>query len=237
MLITKYDISSDKLQRDHTLIMLSDLHNKPYKKILKQVKAENPECILIAGDLVDRHRRTWRRVIPFLKSCTEIAPTFMSLGNHEVKFPKISTDQIRATGVILLDNEFTSFDELTIGGQRPIYLEKPEDMLAWLHEFEAQQGFKLLLSHHPEYYEKYLKGRSIDLILSGHAHGGQFIINTKRHGKVGVFAPGQGLFAHYVHGMYGNMLVGAGLANTVAPFAPRINNPCEIIRIDLHPGS
>lgn len=237
MKLTTYERTSGAVSRPYKLILLSDLHNKPYEKILAQVAAEQPDAILVAGDVVDRHRKTWKRALPFLRACAAIAPTFFSYGNHEIKFPKLSAEDIAATGVTLLDDSFTHFGELVIGGHTPY------TGFGWLDAFEQERGYRILLNHHPEYFEKEPKGRkeftgnpglsthgAIDLILSGHAHGGQWRFFSR-----GVFAPGQGLFAKYVRGAYGNMIVGTGLANTAAPLVPRLFNPREIVEIVVRP--
>jgi len=100
---------------------------------------------------------------------------------------------------------------------------------SWLPEFERQAGFKILMCHHPEYWtlrEPKLFFHPIDLVLAGHAHGGQI-----RFGNRGVYAPGQGLFPRYVggvyQGVYGKMIVSRGLSNTSR--IPRIGNPPELV--------
>ena len=104
----------------------------------------------------------------------------------------------------------------------------------WLDAFEAEPGYKLLLCHHPEYWalqEPFLKRRRIDLVLAGHAHGGQ--IRLFGHG---LYAPGQGLlpaFTAGVHaGEHGTLVVSRGLANTVCPI-PRLFNPRELVYLEL----
>ena len=95
----------------------------------------------------------------------------------------------------------------------------------FLSAFEKVDGFKILLCHHPEYYKKYLYDRNIDLIISGHAHGGQV-----RFLNQGLFAPGQGLFPKFTSGMHdGKLIVSRGIAGT--ELFPRINNSAEIVYI------
>lgn len=234
---TVYEKHTPKVKRAYKLIMLSDIHNKPFEKLIAQVAAEQPDAILVVGDVVDRHRKTWRRALPFLKACADTAPTFFSYGNHEIKFPKLSPEDIAGTGVTLLDDSCVPFGDLLLGGHTPY------TRFDWLSEFEQADGYKVLLNHHPEYYEKEPDGRKaftdrpglrdhdgIDLILSGHAHGGQW-----RFFDRGVLAPGQGFFAKYVRGEYGNMIVGTGCANTAAPLIPRFFNPREIVEIHILP--
>ncbi len=104
----------------------------------------------------------------------------------------------------------------------------------WLDEFESKRGFKILLSHHPEYWavqEPMLCDRNIDLVCSGHVHGGQ--IRVMGHG---LFAPGQGILPRYAGGLSSNgdrnLIVSRGLANT-AP-VPRFGNPRELVWINLY---
>ena len=120
--------------------------------------------------------------------------------------------------------------------QSKTYNERKIPSYEWLHEFEEQEGFKVLLCHHPEYWalqEPYLKDHHIDLVLSGHAHGGQI-----RIGNHGLFAPGQGWLPKYTsgvhHGLYGQMIISCGLANT--SWVPRVHNSTEIVYIDIVPG-
>lgn len=237
MKVTRYERSTPEVTSTYNLVMLSDVHNKPFENLVEQVAKLQPDAILVVGDIVDRHRKTYKRALPFLKACAETAPTYFSYGNHEIKFPKLSAEDITGTGVVLLDDDFITFGDLVIGGHTPY------TKFDWLSDFEQEEGYKILLSHHPEYYEKEPEGRKaftgnpglcsyegVDLILSGHAHGGQW-----RFFNRGVLAPGQGMFAKYVHGEYGNMIVGAGCANTATPLIPRFFNPREILYITIRP--
>jgi predicted MPP superfamily phosphohydrolase len=99
--------------------------------------------------------------------------------------------------------------------------DKKEPDTEWLKD--CPDGYKILLSHHPEYYP--LIEPYADLILSGHAHGGQFRLFGR-----GLFAPGQGFLPRYSKGMYGKMCVSAGLTNTT--WVPRINNPTELVIVE-----
>ncbi|MBP5460205.1 MAG: metallophosphoesterase [Clostridia bacterium] len=225
MKVTKYQKVSPKVHRPYRLILLTDIHNKPFDRLVQQVAGEKPDAILVAGDIVDRHRKTWKRALPFLRACADVAPTFFSYGNHEVKFPIVRAEDIAETGAVLLDNSCIRFGDLVFGGQTP------KADTSWLEGFEEQEGYRILLNHHPEYWVKWgLRERDIDLILAGHAHGGQW-----RFFDRGVLAPGQGLMAKYVRGEYGNMIVSTGCSNTAAPLVPRFFNPREIVVITVVP--
>lgn len=228
MVLTKYKLITNKLAGNRRIVMLSDLHNVPYKHIIKMTKDAEPDIILVVGDLVDRHRKTYNRVLPFLRECVQIAPTFFSYGNHEVKFPVITPQEFKSTGITLLDNTWADWNGLCIGGLTPY------SDYSWLDEFEKQDGYKIMMTHEPEYFwqAQRLKDRDIDLVLAGHVHGGQIRLKD----GTGLFAPEQGFFAKFVHGQYDNMIIGAGLCNSARPLIPRINNPKEVVLIELIGG-
>ena len=102
-------------------------------------------------------------------------------------------------------------------------------LLDFINKFSTlNDGFKILLCHYPHYYHRYIKNTDIDLILSGHAHGGQWRIFGR-----GVFAPHQGLFPKYTSGMHDDrLIISRGVVNNAKPI-PRLFNPCEIILINL----
>ena len=264
--------------------VVSDFHNGDPGKVLAIFeKGKKPDLILIPGDVILGYLpekgslviETSANVLPLLKGCANIAPTYMSLGNHECLLASEDTDLIRSTGVILLDNEWTEYGsgdtKLLIGGltsthvlsynkfrdeynkerlfrneetllyperRRPKGLSKVRTESSWLDGFEAAEGYKILLSHHPEFWsmrEPMLKDRRIDLVLSGHAHGGQWRIFGH-----GIFAPGQGLFPKYTEGIhcgpYGQLIVSRGLSNPYRKI-PRLGNPCEVVLIELGQSS
>ena len=174
----------------------------------------------------------------FLTQASRIAPTYYALGNHERYVNDADRAAIAATGAILLDNASATAAvggyTLRIGGLSSRGLAKDT---AWLTEFCADPAagatpvWKVLLCHHPEYYHK-LEGAGVrlpalDLILSGHAHGGQMRLFGKP-----LFAPGQGFFPKLAGGLYdGRLIVSRGLSDTA--HTPRFNNPKELVMIDV----
>ena len=238
-----------------TVALLADLHDRPYFSIIQSLSDRRPATICIAGDVVfgDPPKdgnlliQTQKYVLPFLRACCALAPTFLSLGNHEKAVCGEDLQRIRDTGCVLLDNSWTTYNGMVLGGltshfvldfrrlrekkherypdrgSEPRVIKEPET--GWLEEFERQAGYRILLCHHPEYYPRYLKRRDIDLVLSGHAHGGQW-----RIGSQGIFAPSQGLFPRLTDGVHdGRLVISRGLSNR-AP-VPRLNNPPEIVYV------
>ena len=146
-------------------------------------------------------------------------------------------------GVIILDNEF---DKITINDESIIILGM-KDPSFYPKEISADQtsynlketmdkigntnSFKLLLSHRPELFETYVEN-DVDLVLTGHAHGGQIRIPFIG----GLIAPDQGLFPKYTGGIFTknntSMIVSRGIGNSIFPF--RINNRPELVIITLN---
>lgn len=188
--------------------------------------------------------------LDLLKQCAAITTTYFSFGNHEWLLADEDVEMIASTGVVILDNSWVVKDGVVFGGlssaslafyrnyrnhqkEKVLYPGEfpaprafvPMPDLSWLPEFEKENGFKILLCHQPEYYTKYLKGMSIDLILSGHAHGGQIRIGSR-----GLYAPDQGLFPKLISGVIGDRLViSRGLSNPSR--LPRFHNPTEVVYI------
>lgn len=229
--INEYTFTSNA---DLCFAFVSDLHDTDNEPILEEIKKRRPNGVLIAGDFV-HNTEMYKKGIEFLRLANDIAPVFCSLGNHERKLQFDPIPMIKETKATLLDNDYAEFSGIFIGGLSSGYKQNekqgelkqtPAPDLDFVNRFSALDGFKILLSHHPEYYPAYLKDKQIDIVLSGHAHGGQWRIFNR-----GIFSPGQGLFPKYTSGLYGNLLVGRGLGNPW-PF-PRIMNAPEIIFVKL----
>ncbi|MCC8152568.1 MAG: metallophosphoesterase [Lachnospiraceae bacterium] len=232
------------------IVLAADLHNKPYEAVIAAMKDAKPDMIAVAGDLMCERNHAaaepakQENALGFLTAAVTIAPTFYSPGNHETftmpdgKFADMKP--IIETGAVFLDDSSVMWNGIHIGGLSSPAVHTPADgtgdnnkpkdrepNLLWLNEFDQLDGFKILLCHQPEYYPKYLKSTSVDMILSGHAHGGQW-----RFFGQGIFAPGQGWFPKLTSGIHEERLViSRGLANTAR--IPRICNETELVIIDV----
>ena len=225
---TEYTFRTGKVKKTLRFAVASDLHSDSFDDVLEEFSC--CDAVLIPGDLVDRHRRNNENALRFLQTVPEIVPVFYSIGNHENKF-KDREDYLKKVAesrVTLLDNESTDFYGVRIGGLSSTLSKEPDS--AFLDRFEQEDGYRLLLCHHPEIYRDYVSGRNIDLTLCGHAHGGQIQFFGR-----GLYAPGQGLFPKLTHGLHdgGKMLISRGMTNGAKPRVPRINNPCELIILNL----
>ncbi len=229
------------------IAVVADFHsrrgNQHYEKIIRFLNEEIPDIILCPGDIfnnadkmsvIESHNKNG---FDFLKKCRETAPVFFSVGNHEHGISPSNRALLAEVGITVLDNEFTVCNGIAIGGLstgyclgKKDYITHPKPDIEFINSFSLIPGFKILLCHHPEYWSKYINGKSINLTVSGHAHGGQWCLFGQ-----GVYAPGQGLFPKYTHGVHGTeneaLVISRGLTNTV--HVPRFFNPCELIFIQL----
>ena len=230
-ILTEYTFRTDRVDRPLRLAVAPDIHSSPFEDVLEEFS--RCDAVLIPGDLVDRHRRNHSNALRFLETAPDCAPVFLSIGNHERKYRDRETflQKVRESRVTLLDNESTDFHGIRLGGLSSARDGVPDR--EFLNRFEKEEGYRLLMCHHPEMYRDYVAGRAIDLTVCGHAHGGQ--IQIAGHG---LYAPGQGLFPKLTHGLYdnGKMLLSRGMTNGAKPRFPRIGNPCELIILNIIPG-
>ena len=249
--LNTYTISSERLPEafdGYRIAHVSDLHNaelgKDNEKLLNMLREAKPDIIAITGDLIDSRHTDIDIALQFTKAAMEIAPCYYVTGNHEARVSEY--DELKAglieQGVVVLEDATTeiSLDGDTIiltGVNDPSYQtdylfgDSETVMNGKLQEIsDAENGFTVLLSHRPELFEIYADN-NMDLVLSGHAHGGQFRLPFIG----GIVAPNQGLFPKYDAGLYieenTNMVVSRGIGNSILPF--RFNNRTEVIMIDL----
>ena len=227
---TIHRIRSQKIPEAIQFAVAADLHSAPFDDVLADFRA--CDAVLIPGDLVDRHRQNNENALRFLRTVPKMVPVFYSIGNHERKYRDAEDfrQRILDSGAVLLDDDSCDFRGIRIGGVSSKIGRIPDK--AFLDRFEHEEGFKLLMCHHPEMYRDYVRGRDIDFTVCGHAHGGQIQIGGR-----GLYAPGQGFFPELTCGLHdgGRMIISRGMTNGAKPRIPRINNPCELIILKLEP--
>ena len=248
--LTEYNVKCENITQNTVFALVSDLHGNDPAEAIRILKYISPNYILAAGDIFEvmdgSEKIKNESGFALLAACASIAPTFFALGNHEVgathswslkwklskqKGKDISEENMKrlvGTGVHFLDGSFEIYDGIAFCGIGTGLVNKGGiPKLEVLDSFCGIDAPKILICHHPEYYKKYLKDKNIDLIVSGHAHGGQWRIFGR-----GVYAPGQGLFPKYTSGVYDNKLVvSRGLKK--GRVVPRIFNPPEIVKITI----
>lgn len=243
---TFYQVESDKLVSNMRIVFLTDLHLSTFGEnnieLVTRVQALKPDLILIGGDMNIRNNDDYSVVISLCQQLVDITDVYYALGNHELS--RILTNDwdiyndVEATGVTMLNNIYVKVqvgdNVLYIGGVSQPKADIPMYSNGIIQSLAEADGFKLLLSHYPSNYDM-IYPYDIDLVLAGHLHGGQ--INLPYFD--GVFSPEDGLFPDYTEGEFTEngttMIVGRGLGNSHD--FPRINNPPEIVIIDLSSSS
>lgn len=234
-----------------TIAQVSDLHNAEFgggnRELLAILEEAEPDLIAITGDLIDSRRTDPAPALAFLEGAVELAPVCYVTGNHEFRAYDAYQDlksQMEELGVIVLENESMVLEEVplrVIGLDDPSFGVRsdpsatPEQILQGaLTALAPQAGEEdlrtVLLAHRPEYVELYAQ-HGADLVLSGHAHGGQ----VRLPGVGGLYAPGQGFLPRYTSGLYQigetSLVVSRGLGNSLFPL--RVNNRPEVVLVKL----
>lgn len=259
--INKYKLTIANLPshlRGKKIVQLSDLHfranmnNGFVKSILTKVETQEPDIIVITGDTLHASVEYLEDtpIEDFLLDLRDIAPTYVVTGNHDLaneNFEDFCTLVTRSGCQLMIDDaQYASFKnekdtkDLVIMGfaERGDMDNIPEPALSNIDLTDKMKSKpKILLAHHPEYFDKYLEDESKapDLTLAGHAHGGQFILPYFG----GLFTRTQGFFPKYDFGIFidendetKRMIVNRGVGNSGFPF--RVNNRAEIITIILN---
>ena len=249
--VNEYEIVSDRIPEAFTgfrIAQVSDLHNKDfgegYGQLLTLLSEINPDIIVVTGDLIDSRHTDLDIALEFAWQAGKIARVYYVSGNHEARVPEyedLKNGLVKA-GVVILENQKIQItregESITLMGiDDPSFL---EDYLFGDSETVARQaiedlqnesdGYTILLSHRPELFDLYVD-TGMDLVFSGHAHGGQFRLPLVG----GLVAPNQGFFPKYDAGQFNEenttMIVSRGVGNSIIPI--RFNNRPEIVLVTL----
>lgn len=249
--VNEYEIVSDRIPEAFAgfrIAQVSDLHNKDfgegYGQLLTLLSEINPDIIVVTGDLIDSRQTNLDVALQFAWQAGKIARVYYVSGNHEARVPEyedLKTGLVKA-GVVILENQKVQItregESITLMG-----IDDPsfqEDYLFGDSESVARQaiedlknesdGYTVLLSHRPELFDLYVD-TGMDLVFSGHAHGGQFRLPFIG----GLVAPNQGFFPEYDAGQFNEenttMIVSRGVGNSIIPI--RFNNRPEIVLVTL----
>ena len=253
----KFPEEFDKFRIVHLSDIHNRLQGYLADDVIKIITRNRPDIIIITGDYYDAHEMIYDNSFALMKRLADICPVYYVSGNHEELTPDIRDEffeGVKKSGVRFLDNETETItrngksisligvrDYMSYAESREVIdrafeklLDFPDeekmlngftDMLGKLTS-EAECDFKILLSHRPELFEEYVN-ENINLVFSGHAHGGQFRIPFIG----GLFAPNQGTFPKYAEGCHEKnntvLIISRGIGNSSFPL--RLNNHPEII--------
>lgn len=249
--VNEYEMISNRIPEAFSgfrIAQISDLHNAQFGErnegLLSLLSQADPDIIVITGDLIDSRHTDIEIALEFCESAIEIAPVYYVTGNHEARVTEYEDlkNGLEENGIVILENEKVrlSRDEeyITLMGiQDPsfttdyLFGDAESVAAATLSEFQNESDrYTVLLSHRPELFNVYVDSQ-IDLVFSGHAHGGQFRLPFIG----GLVAPNQGFFPEYDAGLFSKenttMVVSRGAGNSIIPL--RFNNRPEIVVVEL----
>ena len=253
---TYYTYKAEHLDAEfdgYRIVQISDLHNakfgKDNQKLVDRIRECEPDMIVLTGDLVDSNHTNVDRAVQFVDEIVKICPVYYVTGNHEYWLEASEYDELMSgladAGVVILDDQVVeisrgdakfrlvglddrSLSDGTLGTLLNDQAGQKEETAD--NENSEKKEFTVVLAHEPQYLARYASA-GVDLVLSGHAHGGQFRLPFVG----GIVTPDQGFFPEYTAGEYymdsTEMIVSRGLGNSVIPV--RLFNYPEIVCVEL----
>lgn len=223
-----------------TICHLSDLHSEEFgqgnSRLVDMIAGGNPDIIVMTGDMVKKNDPDENVFLTLCERLPSLAPTYYITGNHETY--GLHDDlpaKVAERGIHFIDNRHTRIERegesFCLAGAGEYYTYGSYGLHAAVTGI-PEEDCTILLAHHPECMADYAL-KKVDLVLSGHTHGGQI-----RFPLVGgVFCPDQGLFPQYIDGMHHSgmtrMYISRGLGSSTVPM--RINCPPELAFLTLKP--
>ena len=249
LILRTYTVASPKLTAEVRLAVVTDFHSSDNADdVVAMVTSCAPDAVLMVGDMFDddTQNRPTERTLSLMRQLSALYPCYYVSGNHEAWTGEMDAlyQQTEEAGVTVLR---MSSGVLTVRGQRialcgipdpyeMVYSGAPdtEEQLRQALEDVDSADFTVLLAHRPELLAKYAQF-PLDLVVSGHAHGGQVRIPGALNG---LYAPNQGWFPKLAGGAYTQdgttLIVSRGLA--VRTRLPRIFNRPEVVLVRCVPA-
>ena len=242
-----YTVASQRLPDafdGYRIALVSDLHNTQTgsltEDLLDMLRQAEPDMIAITGDLIDYYQTKPQISLAFVAEAVKIAPCYFVSGNHEARYSGYGTFrselenlgvQVLADTRLFLEKDGDSVLLIGIEDTYPVDLEENavlDGKLQWL--VREADPYTVVLSHRPVTVEVFAS-HGVDLVLSGHMHGGQFRLPFIG----GIYTPSTGFFPEYDAGLYTKgetyLIVSRGIGNSIFPL--RVNNPPELIIVQL----
>lgn len=250
--VTRYEYKNPGISGNFKVVHLTDLHNYQFgtknHRLVEKVREENPDLIFLTGDMLNEDETRTDIYINLVEQLVEIAPVYVSLGNHEMEYMNRAGNnnlisKIEQAGAVVLNEQYIDMEVngilVRLGGVYGYILTPDETKNSeqiFMEEFQDTDRFKILLSHIPEglLLWKNMEYWDVDLVFSGHVHGGQ--VRLPFIG--GLYDPEEGYFPTYTKGMFecgnGTMILSAGLGSSRGRL--RINNFPEMVVCEIRNG-
>ena len=202
--VMDYKIKSDKIKETTKIVLISDLHNSQFgsknKRLVDKIQKQDPDLILMDGDMLNEDGKNAQTAVELISALKKIAPVYYALGNHEIAYrqrrDKNLYQKLQKAGAKVVEKEYEDIkvrgNKIRIGGLyeyafavdgagNMVKKNIPSQVRDFLMDYENTDTFKIMLSHRPD---SFVFGQAadtwkIDLVVSGHVHGGQVRIPGK----------------------------------------------------------
>lgn len=250
IVIREYTADTGKSDTGFRAVVISDLHDHRFggdnEELAEKVREADPDIIIMDGDMLNAESENASVPLELIGLLKDTAPIYYALGNHELSYMANGhsdlMEELENAGAVVLDKNYVDIEingtQVRLGGLYDYAfglngnndaLAAPNDTLSFLKDFQNTDRMKIMLSHRPDsfIFGDASKVWDVDLVISGHNHGGQVVIPFLG----GLYGGDQGWFPEYIHGMYqkDNILLfeTSGLGSDKQKL-PRFNNPPEI---------
>ncbi|HBI93582.1 MAG TPA: hypothetical protein DDY58_14815 [Terrisporobacter glycolicus] len=252
-----YSITTNQINNSVNLVIISDLHDNQLgennKDLIDQINSLSPDIIFVVGDVVNSDSKDSKIVTNLMKQLCENHKVFYSLGNTDMDYMKTGTSnlvkELDDVGVTVLDNGYKDIDlngnKIRIGGMYAYAFglngnndvdknTMEEGVFDFLNDFQDTDNYKIMMAHRPD---SFIFGNAsdkwnIDLVVSGHNHGGQVVLPFVG----GLYGGDQGWFPKYDKGLFDlnkiKILITSGLGSGKQKL-PRFNNPPEVVNLEI----
>ena len=254
----EYTISSDRINSEVKLALISDLHDHTFgeknEELVQMLKEQEPDLILMAGDMINDISKDSHVAVELIEQVKDIAPVYYSLGNQEEDYIGRGTsdllNELKDAGAIVLDESYQDIqvngNAIRLGGMYDYAFaldgnntttkeSMRPSLYQFLTDFQDTDSYRLMMAHRPDsfIFGDATRTWEIDLVVSGHNHGGQVILPFLG----GIYGGDQGWFPKYVDGVHHfkkvkNMVITRGLGSGEEKL-PRFNNKPEVVMIYL----
>ena len=253
--VSNFTVTSDKIISSFRIVLISDLHDHLFgsdnEKLAEKIREQSPDIIILDGDMINADSENDDVAVELVYSLKEIAPVYYSYGNHEYGYIEAGNDSLQkdleAAGTVVLNNRNVDIEvngnSIRLGGlyeygfETGMQSEKENERVrSYLEEYVDTERYLIMCAHRPDSFYPWNTADNwgIDLVLSGHLHGGQVIIP----GVGGLYSQLEEFFPTYDYGQYklgdSDMIITRGLGSN-PKILPRFNNPPEIVVVNIYP--